>query len=103
MSFFNPKIYNKQNLKEDDLSELEYWHGVFTSVIDNAEFDAYADTECCKVFRDARNEIIKDFCHELKTKLGYTMQDNVVGIIDNYDDDVQEREEFETFIYEEEE
>ena len=32
MSYFNPKMYNKQNLKDEDRQEIEFYFGV----IDNA-------------------------------------------------------------------
>ena len=104
MTYFNPKIFCKQNLKESDRKELEYWKQTFDNVINNAEFDFTLDTD---IEIPAINAIISDtvkaYGEVLKDKLGQMMQDNLVGIIDGYEDDVHEVEEPETFMYEPEE
>jgi hypothetical protein len=41
MTYFNPKIYNKQNLKKEDRRELEYYNNMFLNVIDSALTDAH--------------------------------------------------------------
>lgn len=104
MSYFNPKIFCKQNLKESDRKELEYWNQAFDNVINNAEFDFTLDTD---IEIPAINAIISDtvkaYGEVLRDKLGQMMQDNLIGIIDGYEDDVHEVEEPETFVYEPEE
>ena len=99
MTYYNSKIYNKQNLKEKDLHELEYWNSVFTNVIETTDLGI----ECPS---DTLNSIIvefqKDFVKELKTSLALTMQEHVISYIENYDEDVEEIEEYETFLDEEE-
>jgi len=97
MSYFNPKIYNKQNLKEDDLSELEYWNKVFTTLIDNQKEGFFHSGS--PTFDKMRQEFLNEFCEQMKTALGYEMQNNVVAIIDEYEETVPEREEYETFLY----
>ena len=104
MTYFNPKIFCKQNLKESDRKELEYWNQAFDNVINNAEFDFTLDTD---IKIPAINAIISDtvkaYGEVLRDKLGQMMQDNLIGIIDGYEDDVHEVEEPETFMYEREE
>ena len=104
MTYFNPKIFCKQNLKESDRKELEYWNQAFDNVINNAEFDFTLDTD---IEIPAINAIISDtvkaYGEVLRDKLGQMMQDNLIGIIDGYEDDVHEVEEPETFVYEPEE
>ena len=104
MTYFNPKIFCKQNLKESDRKELEYWNQAFDNVINNAEFDFTLDTD---IEIPAINAIISDtvkaYGEVLRDKLGQMMQDNLIGIIDGYEDDVHEVEEPETFMYEREE
>lgn len=101
MSYFNPKIYNKQNLREDDLSELSYWETVFRNLIDNTQMQERVSTGS-QTMDNIKDEVIAGFCEELKVALGYELQQNAVAIIDNYGEDVPEREDFETFIYGEE-
>lgn len=97
MSCFNPKIYNKQNLKEDDLSELSYWETVFKNLIENTQMQERLSTGS-RTLDNVKDEIIAGFCEELKVALGEELQQNAVAIIDNYGEDVPEREEFETFL-----
>lgn len=99
MSYFNPKIYNKQNLKEDDLSELSYWETVFRNLIENTQMQERVSTGS-QTMDNIKDEIIAGFCEELKVALGYELQQNAVAIIDNYGEDVPEREDFETFLVE---
>lgn len=101
MSFFNPKIYNKENLKEDDLSELEYWDNQFKTIIEDCRTEFFNSGS--PTFDKMRQEIIDDFCRGMRDLLGYIMQENVVGIIDNYSGEVVEREEYTTFLNKDEE
>ena len=104
MTYFNPKIFCKQNLKESDRKELEYWNQAFDNVINNAEFDFTIDTSIGIPAIDAIiSDTVKAYGEVLRDKLGQTMQDNLIGIIDGYEDDVHEVEEPETFMYEREE
>lgn len=102
MSCYNPKIYNKQNLKEKDLRELEYYEGVFHTLIDNVVED-YEQEDYPKGIDVLVEGIAKDFAERLKVVLGYQLNEDMVSIIDNYDeDDVEEIENPETFDYEDE-
>jgi mRNA deadenylase 3'-5' endonuclease subunit Ccr4 len=104
MTYFNPKIYCKQNLKESDRKEFEYWKQSFDNAIYNAEFDFTLDTAIGIPAIDAIiNDTVKAYGEVLRGKLSQMMQDNLIGIIDGYEEDVQEVEEPETFIYEREE
>ena len=101
MSSYNPKIFNKQNLKEEDRTELDFWNGEVLNCIENTkeeyQLENYNDVP---VLRDLKNQIIDDFCTLLKSQWGCTLQENVVGIIDNYDEDVEEIENPDTYYYE---
>lgn len=95
MTYFNPKYYCKQNLKEDDKRELDFWCGEILSLIENAESDhEYGSLSIEK-------EIIHKFCEGLKERLGYSMQEVVVGTIDGYDDEqeLKEWDEPDTYLY----
>ncbi len=98
MTYFNPKIYNKQNLKEKDRKELEYWNDVFTNIIENAKFDCCPDDDGDTI-KKIQYEIIERFCRDLRINLGWTMQDHVIAIIDDYDESIAEVENYETFFY----
>ena len=101
MSCYNPKIFNKNNLKSEDRSELDFWNGEVQNLILNAQ-DEYELHNCddVQIISDLKKQIVEDFCSLLKTQWGYVLQENVVGIIDNYDDDIEEVENPETYYYE---
>lgn len=101
MTYFNPAIFNKENLKEKDRKELEYYEDVFKNVIANTEFDYCANDDFggnSPTMKNMLSEVIHSFCEALRTDLGYAMQEQVVAMIDSYDEDVPEREEYTTFI-----
>lgn len=97
MSYYNPKIFNKQNLKAEDRTELDYWDGVFKNVVLNTKEDYDDDIPA---ITELKKQIIDDFCEKLKTNWGYELQENVVSIIDNYEEDIEEVENPETYFYE---
>lgn len=100
MSYFDPKIYNKNNLHEADKKELDYWESVFINLIENTLFDF----ECGEgTLGKIKKEVAEEFSKELRTQLGYELQENVVSIIDAYEEDIEEVEDPDTYFYEEEE
>lgn len=74
---------------------------LFISVIDNAYFDVKCEYDDGGIEGKIRLELCKKFCDRLKERLGYTMQNNVVSIIDGYDENEHIREfgNPETFFY----
>lgn len=104
MSYYNPKIFNKQNLKAEDRQELDFWNGEFLNCVEFSK-DEYELRNCDDIplIEELKKQIIDDFCVFLKTQWGYTLQENVVSIIDNYEEDVEEIENPETYFYEGEE
>jgi hypothetical protein len=100
MSYYDPHIYNKQNLKEKDLKELSYYEGEFCNAVESAKED-YLDEISDKLptLKKLVGEIIGDFIKECKVRFGYALHDMTVSIIDNYDADVDEVDNPETFLY----
>jgi len=104
VSYFNPKIYNRENLKKDDVFMLDSWQELINNTIDNAvnNQEIEGDLGLGDTLNNIKNEIIKNFCESLKTDFGYRLQDVVVSLIDGYGEDVEEREEFTTYYYDNE-
>lgn len=107
MSYYNPKIYCKQNLKDDDRNELEYWNDVFMNIIESEQTEYYINNDG-SILDKIQSEIITNFCEHLKIQLGYVMQDNLIARMDNYycnedededSEDLKEVEDYETFLY----
>jgi hypothetical protein len=97
MTNFDPKIYCKQNLSEEDREEFEFWNNFFIEAID-AESIFLGDTFSGTIDR-IRKEIVDDFCETLKVALGARMQELLVLKIENYDRDVKPVDDPETFYY----
>lgn len=105
MTYFNPKIFNKQNLKEKDRKELECWNNEVMFHIDSvrSDFEEMNSFYGFEAMKPLVSEIVNSFCDELKERWGYSMQEHLVSCIENYDEDVQEIETPETFLYNKEE
>lgn len=100
MSYYNPKYYNKENLKREHLVELDFWESTFKNLIRNEEM-ALRDSSGSDTFDKIREELIDDFCESLLISLGHKLQEVTVSLIDGYEDiDVQEREQYTTFLVE---
>lgn len=104
MTYFNPEIYCKQNLKDEDREKLEYYQEIFESVIENS-VDTYETITRCGIesLDKLVMDVVKDFVEELKAELGITLQELAVSIIDHYEEDVEPVEDYETFYYQPEE
>ena len=103
MSYFNPKVYNRENLTDADRRELDYWHDVFMSTVDGA-LDSYVENdEDCEALHELKKSIVEHFCEELKLDFGCTIQENAVSVIDGYEHDVPELENYTTYYYDNEE
>lgn len=104
MTYFDPEIYCKQNLKEKDRKELEFYQERFESVIENSadNYEAMTGTGIKSVDKLVM-DVVNNFVEELKVELGITLQELAVSIIDHYEEDVEPVEDYETFYYQPEE
>lgn len=104
MTYFNPEIYCKQNLKEKDREELEFYQERFESVIENAvdTYETMTESGIESVDKLVM-DVVNNFVEELKVELGITLQELAVSVIDHYEEDVDPVEDYETFYYQPEE
>lgn len=99
MSYFDSKIYNKQNLKTQDRRELDYWEQAFLSAMENSADEMQFNMPAIPVLADIVNQTVEAFCKALKENIGYTLQETAVGMIEGYEGEVGEVENPETYIY----
>lgn len=105
MTYFNPKIYCKQNLKEKDLKEMEYWKEEFEIALDMA-YDKYNEVHCTAdsmILDEIKIQLVDSFIEIVKECLGNRLQNALVSCIEGYEEDVEEVEFPETFDNVEEE
>lgn len=101
MSFFDPSIYCKQNLKKQDKINLEWLHTEMLNVIAAAQSDYIpVDETHLSILQKIECECAAEFCENLKQELGFRLQELVVAIIDTYEEDVEPVEDPETYYYE---
>lgn len=102
MTFHNyNNIYCKQNLKEEDRKILEFCEDISHSVLD-AAYDRYREDYCAgdsMMLDEIKTQIVDCFIEEAKTMLGFTLQEHLVSLIDNYEEDVDVVGEPEMFYY----
>lgn len=99
MTYFDPRIFNKENLKEKDLLELQYYYDTVMNCIENALWDSklLASRGGIPSISKMANEIVDKFVKELKFDIAMAFNDNIVAIIDNYDEEIEEREVYTQF------
>lgn len=105
MTYFNPKIYNKQNLRNADRKELDFWNDTFKNVIESGCDDFVSEVLNAPIpfVEEVVKQIIDGIRCELHTALGYAMQQVVVACIEAYKSPVEEVENPETYLWEGEE
>lgn len=94
MTYFNPKVYNRENLKEKDKHELDFYFRMVMNAIYNAEFDSKVTYELSPTLKKIKGELIEEFAKEVKEQIAITWDEIVVTMIDEYEEDVEEREEY---------
>jgi len=105
MSYYDPHIFCKQNLKESDRKELDYWEGVVHNVVENSK-DMYVSDDIPPTIKSMVSEVVDGFAEQIKECLGYELQEQVVGIIDGYcekedfEKDMPSHDSPETYFYE---
>lgn len=105
MSYFDPKIYCKQNLKEEHRRELDYY---WEFVKQGVEYAVSEFTDMYDSGSGILDKLVKEIADTLKdeilTEFGNRFQYEVVGYIDDYDEDVEveEYDEPENYFYESE-
>lgn len=100
MTYFNPKIYNRNNLEEKDRKALDYIKNFLDNVIEDTkeQYGDKADTET--ILGKIQMEIVENFCEMLKVDMGFQLQEEIVYFIDGYEKDVEEVENPDTYYYE---
>lgn len=89
MTYFNPKIYCRENLKESDRRELDFYNEIMLLIIDEALDDAedqLRGTLSKKAF-DLYMDVLRDFAAFTKETIGEKFNDFIVSCIDGYNDD----------------
>ncbi len=87
MTYLNPEIYNKHNLKKSDRQEVEFYAELIKNALLNAE-------DVIKVHADEGNPISKGIMQyqltaieEARNQLSMQLHDVVVAYIENYNDE----------------
>lgn len=98
MSYFDPKIYNKQNLKEEDRKELDFYEGLLETSI-NCVLEDEVDDEVNEagILAQIKKEIYEECCNNIKELFGMQLQMAAINIIDDYENEVEAVENPETY------
>ena len=87
MTYFDPSVYDEQNLHETDKQEIEFWRGMIENALDNARDDIAEEFEMLGGFSILKKlclELIDRYIKEFSKHLENYIFDYVIGIIDNY-------------------
>lgn len=94
MTYFNPKIYNYKNLHEEDKNLIDYFDYAIESVENYEPIEWEGENnEKEPVLDRMKREIEQEFKEELLEYLKCERLENIVGVMDNYEEDIEEVEE----------
>ena len=83
MTYFNPRIFNYQNLNKQD-KIIVNWLIYLVESLENMEYD-YSDDEDCTTLEKVKNEIAIETLHEAQDRLKSDIVDFMVSSIDEYE------------------
>lgn len=94
MSYYNPKIYNKEHLPEDQRNEMQYWFDFVKRVV-NSTLSDLTEEEIPSMLDKIKSENYEEFVQEFLTNLAVEFDELTVAIIDGADDEpLNELEEY---------
>lgn len=87
MTYFNPEIYNKHNLKKKDRAEIEFYAEVIKNALYNAADDIKAHTDEDNPIRKGIMNYQMAAIDEVRKQMAMELHDVVVSYIENYNDE----------------
>ena len=100
MSYFDPKIYCKQNLNEQDRKEFDWWYEFIMSAVDSfVANQGIREFEMPDFLRNILADIEDEIIDELKDSIANKFNNLIVGTIDNYPEDTYIKEIEEPELY----
>lgn len=88
MSYFNPRIYNIQNLKKQDRMEVSYWRNIVREAAERSKADM-DECHCHDTLEKIRAEIGIQAIDEFLESFDIQVAEIIVGLIDGYGDEIE--------------
>lgn len=91
MSYFDPEIYCKENLSEEDRKALDFFHSEFNSIVCTA-LDVYDDyiRFLPESLKTMTTDIINDFIDILNESINAEFDQLIVDCIERYDHEFED-------------
>jgi hypothetical protein len=90
MSYFDPKVYNSNNLHEDDRESLRFWKELIINTFNAAREDILGDPDDeLDAFGQLKLAALNEFEKAFDKQMNQAFFDILVTIIEDYDDEVQ--------------
>lgn len=88
MSYFNPELYNEDNLKDDDKKRIDDLKIALNEILNHGIISEYLnDKELGKLEREFAKEKLKPFLEFINNKAEFFISDMIISIIENYDNE----------------
>lgn len=85
MTYFDPEIYNQENLNANDKAEIQFWKTEFENAVYEAEFNMFtAEEKDRNIFDQMKTSAVREFAKYLKESLESRILDYIVARIDSY-------------------
>lgn len=94
MTYFDPHIYNRENLKAKDREELDYWLNAFNNAIYNATDDMELGDG---TIDQLKADVVSEFTELLEDEFRLELQDDLIAIIEGYDGAINKKATWTTY------
>lgn len=88
MSYFNPELYNEDNLKVEDKKRVDELRTALNEILNNGVVGEYLnDKSIGKLERELLKEKLKPFLEFINNKAEFFISDMIISIVENYENE----------------
>lgn len=85
MTYFDPEIYNEENLNANDKAEIQFWKTEFENAVYEAEFNMFtAEEKDRDIFDQMKTSAVREYAEHLKNSLESRIMEYITARIENY-------------------
>ena len=93
MTYFDPEIYNEDELNPNDRAEVQFWRDNFENAVYEAEFNMFeAEEKDRDIFDQMKTAAVREFAGHLEECFESRIMEYIVARISNYPEEEASQE-----------